>query len=157
MGRKEVCEAPPTAATPPHTHTPAAPGARRRLLHSSACALQAPAPPAATPAPPPPRKHGGLADADRIFTNLYGEQSWRLAAAQKRGDWYKTKDLLWMGPDQIVDDIKASGLRGRGGAGFPSGLKWSFMPKASDGRCVRVGVGGRVATRRRWWPPRARC
>ena len=41
---------------------------------------------------------------------------------------------MWTGPDQIVDDIKASGLRGRGGAGFPSGLKWSFMPKASDGR-----------------------
>ena len=40
-----------------------------------------------------------------------------------------------MGPDQIIDDIKASGLRGRGGAAFPSGLKWSFMPKASkDGR-----------------------
>jgi NADH-quinone oxidoreductase subunit F len=41
-----------------------------------------------------------------------------------------------MGPDQIVEDIKASGLRGRGGAGFPSGLKWSFMPKKSDGRSV---------------------
>lgn len=52
----------------------------------------------------------------------------------KRGDWHRTKDILWMGPDQIVEDIKASGLRGRGGAGFPSGLKWSFMPKASDGR-----------------------
>lgn len=91
---------------------------------------------AAPPPPPPPRKHGGLSDADRIFTNLYGEQDWRLKAALKRGDWHKTKDLLWLGPDQIVDDIKASGLRGRGGAGFPSGLKWSFMPKASDGRCV---------------------
>lgn len=53
-----------------------------------------------------------------------------------QGDWYKTKDLLWMGPDQIVEDMKQSGLRGRGGAGFPSGLKWSFMPKKSDGRCV---------------------
>ena len=58
----------------------------------------------------------------------------RYKDALKRGDWHKTKDILWMGPDQIVDDIKASGLRGRGGAGFPSGLKWSFMPKASDGR-----------------------
>ena len=57
-----------------------------------------------------------------------------------QGDWYKTKDLLWMGPDQIVEDMKASGLRGRGGAGFPSGLKWSFMPKKSDGRCVCVCV-----------------
>jgi len=52
----------------------------------------------------------------------------------KRGDWHRTKDILWTGPDGIIDDIKASGLRGRGGAGFPSGLKWSFMPKASDGR-----------------------
>lgn len=52
-----------------------------------------------------------------------------------QGDWYKTKDLLWLGPEGIVDEIKASGLRGRGGAGFPSGLKWSFMPKKSDGRC----------------------
>ena len=53
----------------------------------------------------------------------------------ERGFWYKTKELLEMGPDQIIADIKASGLRGRGGAAFPSGLKWSFMPKASkDGR-----------------------
>ena len=64
----------------------------------------------------------------------YGEQDFRIKDAMGRGDWYRTKDLLWMGPDWIVDEIKASGLRGRGGAGFPSGLKWSFMPKASDGR-----------------------
>ena len=51
-----------------------------------------------------------------------------------QGDWHRTKDMLWLGPEGIVDDIKASGLRGRGGAGFPSGLKWSFMPRASDGR-----------------------
>ena len=79
-------------------------------------------------------QYGGLSDEDRIFTNLYGNGSWRLKDAEKRGDWYKTKDLLWLGPDAIVDEIKKSGLRGRGGAGFPSGLKWSFMPKASDGR-----------------------
>jgi len=78
--------------------------------------------------------HGGLADTDRIFTNLYGEQDWRLKDALKRGDWYRTKDILWQGPDGIVDEIKKSGLRGRGGAGFPSGLKWSFMPKKTDGR-----------------------
>lgn len=71
-----------------------------------------------------------LADKDRIFTNLYGFQDWGLKAAQKRGDWDKTKDLLKIGQDEIIEAVKASGLRGRGGAGFPTGMKWSFMPKA---------------------------
>jgi NADH-quinone oxidoreductase subunit F len=75
-----------------------------------------------------------LADKDRIFTNLYGQHDWRLEAARKRGDWDGTKELLAQGPEWIVEQIKASGLRGRGGAGFPTGLKWSFMPKQSDGR-----------------------
>jgi NADH-quinone oxidoreductase subunit F len=76
-----------------------------------------------------------LGDKDRIFTNLYGFQDWGLKAAQARGDWDDTKALLARGPDAIVEEIKASGLRGRGGAGFPTGLKWSFMPKESrDGR-----------------------
>lgn len=80
------------------------------------------------------RSHGGLKDEDRIFTNLYGKHDPFLKGAMKRGDWYNTKELMLMGPDWIVNEIKASGLRGRGGAGFPSGLKWSFMPKVSDGR-----------------------
>ncbi len=71
-----------------------------------------------------------LQDKDRIFTNLYGFQSFGLKAAQKRGDWDGTKKLLEAGPEAIIDSIKASGLRGRGGAGFPTGMKWSFMPKA---------------------------
>jgi len=73
-----------------------------------------------------------LADKDRIFTNLYGFQPWNLEAARKRGDWEDTKALLAAGPDAIIDAIKASGLRGRGGAGFPTGMKWSFMPKTPN-------------------------
>ena len=70
-----------------------------------------------------------LGDKDRIFTNLYGFQSAGLKEAQVRGDWDKTADLMKAGPDAIIEVIKASGLRGRGGAGFPTGMKWSFMPK----------------------------
>ena len=70
-----------------------------------------------------------LSDKDRIFTNLYGFQDWRLAGARARGTWDNTKALLEMGHEGIIDEVKKSGLRGRGGAGFPTGLKWSFMPK----------------------------
>ena len=73
-----------------------------------------------------------LADRDRIFTNLYGFQPWNLEHARLRGDWEDTKSLLAGGPDAIIDAIKASGLRGRGGAGFPTGMKWSFMPKTPN-------------------------
>lgn len=58
----------------------------------------------------------------------------RLQGALRRGDWYKTKEILLKGVDWILGEIKASGLRGRGGAGFPTGLKWSFMNKPPDGR-----------------------
>jgi NADH-quinone oxidoreductase subunit F len=75
-----------------------------------------------------------LQDKDRIFLNLYGQDDWKLAGARRRGIWDNTKDILAKGRDAIVNEIKASDLRGRGGAGFPTGLKWSFMPKASDGR-----------------------
>jgi NADH dehydrogenase (ubiquinone) flavoprotein 1 len=89
---------------------------------------------AASESPAMTKVYGGLKDEDRIFTNLYGEQSWRVEDAVKRGDWHRTKDILNKGPDWIVQEMKDSGLRGRGGAGFPSGLKWSFMPKNTDGR-----------------------
>ncbi|KAF6105087.1 NADH:ubiquinone oxidoreductase core subunit V1 [Phyllostomus discolor] len=85
-------------------------------------------------AAPKKTSFGSLKDEDRIFTNLYGRHDWRLKGAQSRGDWYKTKEILLKGPDWILGEIKTSGLRGRGGAGFPTGLKWSFMNKPSDGR-----------------------
>lgn len=75
-----------------------------------------------------------LQDKDRIFTNLYGFQDFGLKGAQARGNWDGTKGLIEKGRDWIIDEMKASGMRGRGGAGFPTGLKWSFMPKESDGR-----------------------
>jgi NADH-quinone oxidoreductase subunit F len=75
-----------------------------------------------------------LTDKDRIFTNLYGFEDWRLEGARKRGDWDGTKEIMAKGRDWIVDEVKTSGLRGRGGAGFPAGLKWSFMPKEPTGR-----------------------
>ncbi len=75
-----------------------------------------------------------LRDEDRIFTNLYGRHDWRLAGARKRGDWDNTAAIIKLGRDEIVNRMKASGLRGRGGAGFPTGLKWSFMPKDTGGR-----------------------
>jgi NADH-quinone oxidoreductase subunit F len=74
-----------------------------------------------------------LSDKDRIFTNLYGTAPWNLKAAQARGDWDGTAQLMAKGQDWIIDEIKESGLRGRGGAGFPTGLKWSFMPKNNGG------------------------
>ncbi len=75
-----------------------------------------------------------LDDKDRIFRNLYGLHDWKLDGARSRGAWDGTKAILEKGRDWIVNEMKASGLRGRGGAGFPTGLKWSFMPKESDGR-----------------------
>merc|ERR1712107_839446 len=74
-----------------------------------------------TEAAPAKTSFGNLPDQDRIFTNIYGRHDWRLAGSMARGDW-------------IINEIKESGLRGRGGAGFPSGMKWSFMNKPSDGR-----------------------
>lgn len=76
-----------------------------------------------------------LADKDRIFKNLYGHADWGLKGAEARGDWQDTAALIRKGRDWIIEEVKASGLRGRGGAGFPTGVKWSFMPKESpDGR-----------------------
>ena len=70
-----------------------------------------------------------LKNEDRIFTNLYGHEDAGLQAARGRGDWDGTKAILDKGSEWIIDEVKTSGLRGRGGAGFPTGTKWSFMPK----------------------------
>ena len=69
---------------------------------------------------------------DKIFTNLFGDQSYSLREAQSRGDWDQTSDFIKKGSDWIIDEVKKSELRGRGGAGFPTGLKWSFMPKDAN-------------------------
>ena len=75
-----------------------------------------------------------LKDADRIFTNIYGWNDAMLTGAKKRGDWDNTAAILKLGHNEIVERMKASGLRGRGGAGFPTGLKWSFMPQEGKDR-----------------------
>jgi NADH-quinone oxidoreductase subunit F len=69
---------------------------------------------------------------DKIFTNLFGDQSYSLREARSRGDWDQTSDFIKKGSDWIIDEVKKSELRGRGGAGFPTGLKWSFMPKDAN-------------------------
>ena len=70
-----------------------------------------------------------LKDEDRIFKNLYNDNGADFTSAKKRGDWSNTKELCDKGKEWIINEIKLSELRGRGGAGFPTGLKWSFAPK----------------------------
>ncbi|CAD6195332.1 unnamed protein product [Caenorhabditis auriculariae] len=108
-----------------------------RLLCNSAARISVRG--AATAAPEKPAKtektsFGNLKDTDRIFTNLYGRHDYRLKGSMARGDWYKTKEIILKGSEWILGELRTSGLRGRGGAGFPSGMKWGFMNKPFDGR-----------------------
>ena len=73
-----------------------------------------------------------LKEKDRIYTNLYGFHDADLKSAKARGDWDNTKSIIALGAEKIIEEVKKSGLRGRGGAGFSTGTKWSFMPKKSN-------------------------
>src|SRR5260370_23134509 len=86
-----------------------------------------------------------LQDKDRIFTNIYGLFDKSLAGAMARGAWDNTPGIIAKGREWIVNEMNASGLRGRGGAGFPTGLKWSFLPKQSDGRPTYLVVNAGAA------------
>eukprot|EP00823_Brevimastigomonas_motovehiculus_P005565 TRINITY_DN4139_c0_g1_i1.p1 TRINITY_DN4139_c0_g1~~TRINITY_DN4139_c0_g1_i1.p1 ORF type:complete len:490 (+),score=104.07 TRINITY_DN4139_c0_g1_i1:80-1549(+) len=104
-------------------------------LRSSVCRIRNRTFANVTTAATPERFHGDLKDSDRIYTNIYGKFDTSIKGAMRRGDWHRTKDILGMGRDWVINEMKASGMKGRGGAGFPTGMKWSFMPKESkDGR-----------------------
>ena len=68
---------------------------------------------------------------DKIFTNLDGKMSFDIQSSIQRGIWHNYKNNLKKSPDSIIEEVKKSDLRGRGGAGFSTGMKWSFMPKES--------------------------
>ncbi len=72
-----------------------------------------------------------LKHEDHIFTNLNGYNSFKLNEAKSRGDWNNTKKIIERGSSWLINEIRLSDLRGRGGAGFPTGLKWSFIPEKS--------------------------
>ena len=83
-----------------------------------------------------------LADQDRIFRNLVGKGPCALTEAKKRGDWDHTLSLLQKGPDWMINEVKQSGLKGRGGAGFSTGRKWSFVAQNKNDKPVYLVVNG---------------
>ena len=70
------------------------------------------------------------------FNTFDEEESWTLKTYEKKGGYESWRKILAgkMSPDEVIEEVKASGLRGRGGAGFPTGLKWSFMPRTAPGQ-----------------------
>ena len=75
-----------------------------------------------------------LKQENKIFKNLYNDLGWEIDNALKREDWKDTKNLISKGREWIINEVKTSELRGRGGAGFSTGLKWSFAPKEVGSR-----------------------
>lgn len=68
-----------------------------------------------------------------LTRTLDADRSWSLATYRAHGGYEALRLALASEPAQVLDTVKASGLRGRGGAGFPTGLKWSFLPKPDGG------------------------
>ncbi|MFB9069000.1 NADH-quinone oxidoreductase subunit NuoF [Pseudofulvimonas gallinarii] len=82
------------------------------------------------PVGPPPQEH------NVVYTTLHYDTPWSYENYLKAGGYQAWRKVLTekTDPAAIVDQVKASGLRGRGGAGFPTGLKWSFMPRTAPGQ-----------------------
>ncbi len=74
-----------------------------------------------------------MADHNVVFTHLHEDQCWSLEAYRKHGGWQAWEKIVRekTPPEEIIETVKRSSLRGRGGAGFPTGLKWSFMPRSA--------------------------
>ena len=72
-----------------------------------------------------------------LLRNIGVPGSHTLATYQSRGGYASWRKVVeGMKPEQVIEEVKASGLRGRGGAGFPTGMKWSFVPKSTDKQAV---------------------
>ncbi len=82
------------------------------------------------PVGPAPQEHSV------VYTTLHFDTPWSYESYLKTGGYSAWKKILSekIPPEQVVDMVKQSGLRGRGGAGFPTGLKWSFMPRSAPGQ-----------------------